>query len=254
MQNELGDFLRARRAQLTPKQVGLPAGPRRRTAGLRREEVAALAGIGVDWYVRIEQGRCVAPSSATLDALARALKLTGVEHAHLRALTRAPARPAFVRETVPEALRQILHGLRDPAYVTGERWDVLAWNRAAESLLHFGKLPEADRNILIHLLTTPPARRMFGASWAEQARRVVAQFRTSHDLWAGDPAFADLLARVRAGCPEFSAWWKSHEVRDSPTGIKKLRHPTRGLQKFVHASFQSNDDPRLRLVIYTRVA
>ncbi|HEY0195782.1 MAG TPA: hypothetical protein VGC42_31930, partial [Kofleriaceae bacterium] len=115
-------------------------------------------------------------------------------------------------------------------------------------------LAEADHNILIHLLTRPAARRMFGAGWAEQARRVVAQFRLSHDLWAGDPAFVDLLERVRAGCPEFAGWWKGHEVRGSATGIKKLRHPTRGVQRFVHASFQSNDDPRLRLVIYTRLA
>src|SRR6185369_3288116 len=97
-QGELGDFLRSRREKLSPKAVGLPSGRRRRTPGLRREEVAELAGIGVDWYVRLEQGRSVSPSAMTVDALARALKLTKAEHAHLRALTRNPDRRAFVRE------------------------------------------------------------------------------------------------------------------------------------------------------------
>src|SRR5882724_8394500 len=102
--SELGDFLRSRRERLDPKMVGLPLGRRRRTPGLRREEVAQLAGIGVDWYIRLEQGRSVSPSAATVDALAKALRLSKVEHAHLRALTRSGERRAFAREVVPEAL------------------------------------------------------------------------------------------------------------------------------------------------------
>src|SRR6476659_431816 len=117
--NELGDFLRSRRESLTPRAAGLPAGRRRRTPGLRREEVAELAGIGVDWYIRLEQGRSVSPSVTTVDALARALKLDKAEHAHLRALTRNAGRPAFVRETVPETIRSLVQHLNQPAYVTG---------------------------------------------------------------------------------------------------------------------------------------
>src|SRR5499425_2300867 len=109
--NELGDFLRSRRDRLTPKAVGLPLGRRRRTPGLRREEVAELAGIGVDWYIRLEQGRTVSPSVTTIDALARALKLSKAEHAHLRALARDPDRRAFAIETVPDAIRRLLDGL-----------------------------------------------------------------------------------------------------------------------------------------------
>src|SRR5262250_3127976 len=108
---EFGDFLRSRREKLTPKSVGLPAGRRRRTVGLRREEVAELAGIGVDWYIRLEQGRTVSPSVTTIDALARALKLSKAEHAHLRALARDPDRRAFAIETVPDAIRRLLDGL-----------------------------------------------------------------------------------------------------------------------------------------------
>lgn len=249
--DELGDFLRSRRERLSPKSVGLPVTRRRRTPGLRREEVAALAGIGIDWYIRLEQGRCIQPSVATVDALARALRLSEVEHAHLRALTHNPVRGTFVRESVPENLERLVRDLRQPAYVLGRRWDVLAWNRAANGLFGFGRLVEEDRNILIHLLTHPASRELFGAAWADQAKRVVAQFRSSHDLWAGDPAFADLLGRLRKGCPEFAGWWKGHEVRRPATGIKVLRHPTKGLLRLVHSSFQSTDDPGLRLVIYT---
>jgi transcriptional regulator with XRE-family HTH domain len=113
-QSELGDFLRSRRQKLTPKVVGLSAGRRRRTPGLRREEVAELAGIGVDWYIRLEQGRSVSPSTATIDALARALRLTKAEHRHLTELTQNADRRPFVRETVPPAIRRTVEQLNSP--------------------------------------------------------------------------------------------------------------------------------------------
>src|SRR3954452_23005837 len=146
--NQLGDFLRSRRESLTPKSVGLPTGRRRRTAGLRRQEVAELAGIGVDWYIRMEQGRATSPSINTIDALARALRLTKTEHAHLRALARNPDARAFTRETVPSPLERLIKGLNQPAYITGRRWDILAWNAAAIDLFgDFGRIAEPDRNI-----------------------------------------------------------------------------------------------------------
>jgi transcriptional regulator with XRE-family HTH domain len=226
-QGELGDFLRSRRQKLTPKVVGLPVGRRRRTPGLRREEVAELAGIGVDWYVRLEQGRSVSPSAATIDALARALRLTKAEHRHLTELTQNADRRPFVRETVPPAIRRAVEQLNLPAYVTGRRWDILAWNAAAEEIFAFSRLAEADR--------------------------IVAQFRATHDLWAGDPAFRDLLARLREGCPEFAGWWEAHDVSGVAAGRKSLIHPKRGRLKLEYASFQANDDPALKLVIYTTV-
>jgi len=251
--NELGDFLRSRRDRLTPKAVGLPLGRRRRTPGLRREEVAELAGIGVDWYIRLEQGRSVSPSVATVDALARALRLSKIEHAHLKALTRVAARRAFVREIVPDALSRLVEGLSQPAYITGRRWDVLVWNKAAEEIFAFGQLAEEDRNILICILTKPMTRRLFGKVWNDQARRVVAQFRATHDLWAGDAAFVDLLERLRRGCAEFDGWWKAHDVRAPAAGRKQMTHPKKGVLRFEHASFQAEDDPALKLVIYTPV-
>jgi len=251
--SEFGDFLRSRREKLTPKAVGLPIGRRRRTAGLRREEVAELAGIGVDWYIRLEQGRTVSPSVTTIDALARALRLGKAEHAHLKALARDADRRAFVRESVPEAIQRLVHGLNQPAYITGRRWDILTWNAAAEEIFAFGRLAEEDRNSLILVLTNPHTRRLFGKSWTEEAKRMVAQFRATHDLWAGDPAFIELLERLRQGCPEFRTWWEAHDIKSAVGGQKLLNHPGKGLLRFEHASFQANDDSALKLVIYTPV-
>lgn len=252
MQNGLGEFLRSRRLRLTPAEVGLPEGRRRRTPGLRREEVAELAGIGIDWYVRLEQGRTVTPSAATITALARALRLTEAESAHLQTLARTNSTPAFVRETVPVTLRQVVEGLTQPAYVTGRRWDVLAWNAAAADLLtDFGALPEPERNILCFLLLDPAARKLFGDGWPEQARHVVAQFRRAHDLTPADPAFTGLLARLRDGCPEFETWWESHDIHASRAGEKRIDHPVHGPLRFAYATFQANDDPALKLTVYT---
>lgn len=248
---ELGNFLRSRRERLSPRDVGLPARARRRTAGLRREEVAERAGIGVDWYIRLEQGRSVSPSVTTVDALARALKLDKAEHAHLRALTRNAGRPAFVRETVPETIRSLVQHLNQPAYVTGQRWDVLAWNQAAEEIFRFSRLPEEERNTLLCVLVNPNGRRLFGDGWAGQARRMVAQFRATYDLWAGDPAFLDLVERLRAGSAEFAAWWEHHDIRTGGVGHKSLSHPKRGSLRYAYATFQANDDPALKLAIYT---
>src|SRR6201994_3976327 len=162
--SELGDFLRSRREKLSPKSMGLPSVRRRRTPGLRREEVAELAGIGVDWYIRLEQGRTVSPSVSTIDALARALRLGKAEHRHLKALTQNTDRRAFVRETVPPAVRRTVEGLNLPAYVTGRRWDILCWNAAAEDIFAFGRLAENDRNNLLMVLTNRATRKLFGAS------------------------------------------------------------------------------------------
>src|SRR5260370_17308237 len=147
-QSEPGDFLRSRRQKLPPKLVGIAPGRRRRTPGLRREEVAELAGIGVDWYVRLEQGRSVSPSMTTINALARALRLTRAEHGHLRALANEADRRPFVPEQVPQAIRRTVESLNQPAYVTGRRWDILCWNAPGEDRFAFARLPKADRTPL----------------------------------------------------------------------------------------------------------
>jgi PAS domain-containing protein len=147
----------------------------------------------------------------------------------------------------------MVENIHQPAYVTGRRWDVLAWNAAAEDIFAFGRLGAADRNILINMLINPQSKRLFGDDWSVMAKHMVAQFRATHDLWAGDPAFIELLERLRNGNPEFGAWWETHDVRNVVSGRKRLHHPKRGLLYFEHASFQANDDPALKLVIYTPV-
>lgn len=245
----LGDFLRARREHLRPEELGLPK-LRRRTPGLRREEVAALAGIGVDWYIRLEQGRSITPSLATIDAIAGALRLSEVDRVHLRNLARGDHQRPFVRERVPPPIERAVAAMRSPAYVTGRRWDVLTFNKAADRVLGFSRLPPAERNTLLLMMLSPATRALFGDGWETEARRMIGQFHVAHDLFADDPAFAELVDRLRAA-PEFSRWWRAHDVRVPKAGIKVLHHPKLGTLHFEHSSYQSNDDPALRLVILT---
>jgi len=245
MGQELGDFLRSRRDRLRPRDVGLAGGRRRRTAGLRREEVAELAGIGVDWYTRLEQGRAVKPSDTTLGALARALKLNGDEALHLRALVKAAERGPFVRETPPESVRNLVEALNLPAYLAGRRFDILVWNAAAEAIFHFSRLREEDRNTLLYLLTRPEARARFGDAWPAEAQRVISLFRPVYDMHADDPAFVELVARLRAGAPEFEGWWARHEVSKPSSGRKTV-----GPYHLDYASFQLNDNPDLKLTLF----
>lgn len=250
---EFGAFLRSRREKLVPDARLLKNGRSRRTPGLRREEVAELAGIGVDWYVRLEQGRTVSPSDVTLDALASALRLNKVEAAHLRQLARGDEQRAFVAETVPPAIERMVSRLALPAYITGRRWDILAWNRAANELFGFGRLAPEDRNILVFTFLDRNARLLFGSNWADEARRMIALFRATHDLHASDPAFVALVERLRSGNPQFAKWWNAHDVRSGASGQKVFAHPKRGILRYEYATFQANDDPALKLAIYTPV-
>ena len=248
---QLGTFLRSRRAKLQPGDVGLSAGRARRTPGLLREEVAQLAGISTEWYVRLEQGRTVSPSAATIDALAGALRLDEAERRHLRFLARGAERGPFVRETVPDALRRVVEGLPSPTYVTGQRWDVLAWNAAAADLLSdFGLRAVGERNILLFMFTDGEARRLFGAGWAEEARRMLSLFRATHDLWPGDPSFDGILERLRAGCTEFEPWWADHDVAMPRSGSKRLHLRSGDAVLYEYSTFQANDDPALKLALY----
>ncbi|MBM3664009.1 MAG: helix-turn-helix domain-containing protein [Actinobacteria bacterium] len=195
--------LRSRRQRLQPQHVGLPDGPRRRTTGLRREEVAELASISTDWYTRIEQGRPVTPSPETLDSLARALRLTDTEHAHLRALA-AHADGHTPEPEVPDDVRRVVHAMTQPAYVTGPRWEILDWNQAANDLFGFSRVAAADRNTLVLMLTRPVSRELFGDRWAAEAQRMIAQFRATCDLMAGDPTLHELIDRLTRQSPEFA--------------------------------------------------
>ena len=248
----LGDFLRSRRTRLAPDKAS-DATRKRRTPGLKREEVAQRAGISAEWYVKLEQGRAVSPSPETVEALGHALRLDRVELAHLRSLSAAGGRKPFHRGEPPDALRRIVASLPEPAYLTDQRFDVLAWNDAAAALFgDFGQLVPENRNILHWMLTDSAAKRVFDRTWAEEARRIVSLFRAASDFWPGDIAFVALVDRMSMNCPEFDGWWGEHGISAPLSGAKHLHHPTFGKVLYEYASFQANDDPSLKLALYTR--
>ncbi len=248
-----GDFLRSRRMRLAPDKATGTAWQRRRTPGLKREEVAIRAGISAEWYVKLEQGRAVSPSNETIEALGRALQLDRIEMAHLRALAATGGRETFQRESPPAMLERIVASLAEPAYLIGQRFDILAWNDAAAALFgDFSRIPINDRNVLHWMMCDPSAKHLFGMTWATEAERVVSLFRSAYDLWPGDKAFASLVDRVGATSPEFQKWWPEHGIGAPLSGTKHLKHPTLGVLRYEYASFQANDDPALKLALYTK--
>ncbi len=251
---ELADFLRNRREALRPEDVGLPGGGRRRTPGLRREEVSQLAGVGTTWYTWLEQGRDVRASASVLEAISGALDLTPAEHAHLLLLGRGeevtPARAP--KETVNPTIKLLVESLGEgPSCLTGRRFDLLAWNRAHAAV--FGdpaELPEGRRNLLWRLFTDPASRKLH-PDWEEGARRIVARFRSESARYIGDPDFDELISALQERSPEFREWWDLHEVATSGVGRKVLRHPTAGKLVFEHAVFRPQESPEQRLVLYS---
>ncbi|HXD53406.1 MAG TPA: helix-turn-helix transcriptional regulator [Solirubrobacteraceae bacterium] len=251
---ELADFLRMRRAALQPADVGLPGGGRRRTPGLRREEVAQLAGVGSTWYTWLEQGRDVRASVEVLEALAQALRLDQAERTHLILLGRGEAAPPCKSpaERISPTLRRLIEGLGpNPAYVLGRRWDYLAWNDAAIALLgDFGELPRAARNHAWQTFTDPARREMF-VDWEHSSRTMVAKFRADSARHIGDPEFESLIRALRKSSPEFAKAWERHEVSTRSEGRKDLRHPVAGLMSFSHAVFHPAEKLEQRLILYS---
>jgi transcriptional regulator with XRE-family HTH domain len=251
---ESGDFLRSRRERLTPASVGLPDGFRRRTPGLRREEVAMLAGVGTTWYTWLEQGRDVRPSPAVLKALADTLRLDAAERRHLFVLNDRPPPEAAVTDPgeVSQPLRRMLASMkRQPAYVVGKRWDVLAWNRAAALLFgDYGKLQGDERNIM-HLVFANHDHRRLLVDWETVARMSLAMFRADNARYAGDPDFERLVRALKDTSPEFADWWQRHEVLRPLAGHKRIRHPQVGVMSFEHTSLTVSDHAEMRLVVFT---
>jgi transcriptional regulator with XRE-family HTH domain len=250
---ELADFLRKRRASLKPQDVGLPTGGRRRTPGLRREEVAHLAGVGATWYTWLEQGRDVRASLDVLEAISRALRLTPAERTHLVLLGRGEEPPPCKSdERVSTTIRRLIENLGpNPAYVIGRRWDYLAWNSAACALFgDFGAVPKAARNhVWMHFMD--PTRREIFPDWEHSSRLLVAKFRADSAHHIGDPQFEDLIGTLRKSSPEFCKAWKKHEVARSGVGRKTVRHPVVGTMVFEHAVFYPQEAPEQRMILYS---
>ncbi|RSN01931.1 transcriptional regulator [Nonomuraea sp. WAC 01424] len=248
MEGDLGQFLRSRRARIHPEEAGLPASGRRRVAGLRREEVALLAGVSVDYYIRLEQERVQNVSDAVLDAVARVLRMDDTERAHLRDLLRP------VRHAGTPVLRPGLSRLLDladgaPAFVLGPRMDVLAWNALADRVTGFAGLPDDRRNQLVQVFLAPHTRTLY-RDWAEVAAETVAYLRLYAGRHPGDPLLPALVAELSAS-PDFVRLWEEHGVAEKTYGSKRLRHPELGELDFAYETLAVPGQPDLLIVMYT---
>ncbi len=251
----LADFLRTRRMRLSPEQVGLISGGRRRTPGLRREEVAQLANVGVSWYTLLEQGRDIHPSREVLLSISHALQLTPDERQHLFLLadqqqlvdTRADD------EQVSPALRRVLDALTPvPAYVVGRRWNYLAWNTTADEVFLLSKsVPPYEYNVVWRMFADPRSLRPYNPKWEQVAQRVLAEFRADSARYADEEWFKHLIADLQRVSPEFRTWWPRHDVLGRADARKDIEHPLVGCLMFEHTTLQVPTMPELKIMIYT---
>jgi transcriptional regulator with XRE-family HTH domain len=250
---ELGEFLRARRARLSPGDFGMPEGSRRRTPGLRREEVALLAGVGVTWYTWLEQGRQINASMQVLDAVARTLRLDRAEREHLYRLAEAtPLRTHCTRRAVSDAIREIVHSLNPlPASLINSRFDVLLTNDASEELFwDWHTMPCIHKNTLWCSVTEPSARDKF-PDYDGQVRYVVARLRSAYGGHIGDPDWEEDIRRLACLSAEFAELWARHEVAAPEPRLLRYAHPRAGLLRLAVSELHLPDMPDVRIVVYT---
>jgi transcriptional regulator with XRE-family HTH domain len=248
----LGDFLKHRRAKLDPAAFGF-APKRRRTPGLRREEVAQRANISPTWYTWLEQGRGGAPSAVVLDRIARALMLTDVEREHLFLL--GLGRPPEVRyrkdEVVTPRLQRVLDALEPcPALIRTATWDVVAWNRAATVMLtDYGSLPPNRRNVLRFIFLDPKVRAA-QYDWESVARHVVSAFRVDAARAGAAAEVEPLVDELCRLSPEFKALWQDNDLQGHAEAVKRIRHPVLGPIAFEYSAFAVDGRPDLNMVVY----
>jgi transcriptional regulator with XRE-family HTH domain len=249
---DLAAFLLAHRQRLSPAEVGLPSGGRRRTPGLRREEVAALAGVGLTWYTWLEQGRDIGVSATFLDNLARVLKLDAAERRHLFLLAheRPPAEPGKTWCVLPPLVRRLMHDLSHPAFVLNLRWDVLGFNPPADQLFGFGRHAPERRNLLWLMFTDQLLHERMDA-WDEQAPLMLSSFRRDFVRATQDADIHELVGELEQVSPAFKAWWRTHDVHAPCNGVRKLVIDGQS-EPFEHASLTIDEDRHLRLVVYAR--
>ncbi|MEK2493224.1 helix-turn-helix transcriptional regulator [Kitasatospora purpeofusca] len=254
---ELSEFLRSRRARLRPADVGLPDyGGRRRVPGLRREELAQLAGVSTAYYVRLEQGNGDNVSTAVLEAIARALRLEPAEREHLLRITRpvrrrpGRGRPMRTQEVRPE-LTQLLDAMDGvPAYILGRRLDVLAWNRLGNSVIgDVAALPPERRNLAWQVFFEPGARELY-LDWEGKAADLVGMLRLDAGRDPDDPRLTSLIGELSVKSEDFRRLWAAHNVLDKGHGVKELRHPVVGRLTLRYETFRPAGDPDQVLVAY----
>ncbi|MGW3649555.1 helix-turn-helix domain-containing protein [Streptomyces sp. NPDC000878] len=252
---ELSEFLRTRRARLKPEDVGLPDfGRHRRVPGLRREELAQLAGVSVAYYTRLEQGNGRNVSAEVLDAIARALRLTDAEHAHLTHLAKPKQhkkRPSVRAQVVRGTLRQLLDTMDGvPAYVAGRRTDILAWNAMAAAVFgDWAELPPQDRNWARLTFLRPDYHDLF-LDWEQKAIDIVCHLRMDAGCYPEDPKLSALVGELSVKSEDFRRLWATHDVKEKSHGVKRFRHPLVGELTLNFESFRLPDDSDQTLIVY----
>ncbi|HEX3712087.1 MAG TPA: helix-turn-helix transcriptional regulator [Trebonia sp.] len=258
--NEMRDFLVSRRARITPDQAGLPAyGGNRRVAGLRREEVALLAGVSIDYYVRLERGRAQGASASVLDGIARALQLDEAERAHLFDLARGPAGPPAApraprrpgQPAVRPSVRRILDSMTAPAYIRNGRSDILAANELGAALFAPVLNSPAQPANNARFLFLDPAAPGFYPDWERMAQDMVAMLRTETGRSPQDKALSNLIGELSTRSERFRTWWAAHNVRFHRTGVKRFRHPAVGDLTLTYEALDLAADSGLRISAYT---
>ncbi|MFR9789384.1 helix-turn-helix domain-containing protein [Streptomyces sp. MB22_4] len=252
---ELSEFLRSRRARLKPQDVGLPDfGRHRRVPGLRREELAQLAGVSVAYYTRLEQGNGRNVSAEVLDSIARALRLTDAEHAHLTHLAKPKShkkKPAARQQHVRPPLRQLLDTMEGvPAYIVGRRSEILAWNRMAAAVFgDWAELPAAERNWARLVFLKADYRELF-VDWEQKAIDIVCALRMDAGCYPDDPRLSALVGELSVKSEEFRRLWATHDVKENRHGVKRLHHPLVGELALNFESFRLTDGTEQSLVAY----
>jgi transcriptional regulator with XRE-family HTH domain len=250
---ELGEFLKARRARLSPDEFGMPPGSRRRTPGLRREEVALLAGVGVTWYTWLEQGRQINASTQVLDAVARTLRLDRAEREHLYRLAEAtPLRTECSRRAVPDAIGEIVRSLDPlPASLVNSRFDILLSNDAFEELFwEWHSMPCIHKNTLWCCVTEPSARGKF-PEYDAHVRYLVARLRSAYSSHIGDRDWEEDIRRLASLSREFADLWARHEVADAEPRTLTYLHPRAGTLSLAVTELDVPVMPEARIVVYT---
>jgi transcriptional regulator with XRE-family HTH domain len=246
----LGAFLRARRAAIRPEQAGLPILGRRRVPGLRREELAQLAGVSPDYYIRLEQGRGRNVSDAVLDSVARTLRLDDTEREHLFNLVRPPRVPSPQRQRVRPGVQLLLDKMdRVPAFVLGRRMDVLAWNALGDAVMAFSARPASHRNVA-RLVFLDPRAPEFYPEWGAVAAETIAYLNLDAGRHPGDPFLPAMLRELSIANPAFAQLWAAQRVRDKTFGRKVLRHPEVGELDLAYETLALPGEPDQLLVTY----
>ncbi|WOX09627.1 helix-turn-helix transcriptional regulator [Streptomyces sp. N50] len=251
---ELAAFLRSRRARVTPHDVGMPPGFRRRTPGLRREEVAQLSGVGVTWYTWLEQGRPINASAQVLDAVARTLRLDAPEREHLYHLAEVPYAhpPEVLAQTVGPEIQGILDALEPrPAVVYNSRFDILAANSVYQDLFWVEPLPASPMQNALWKLFAVPEEECPLLFRETELPVMVAMLRSAYGLHTGEPAWEEFIRRLSAASPLFTRLWRSGDVAEPGRRVKTFRHTEVGEMRMTSVSLSVNGMPECRIVVYT---